>query len=332
MRKSTDTLSRHWAMLQRIPAHPRWISTAELNQYLANEAYEIDIRSTQRDLNHLSTRFPLYCEKDGRVNHWQWAKGAHALEVPSMAPTAAFAFNLVEQYLRPLLPGSTLKLMQPYFVRASGVMKNTKFQGWRKNVRIINRGPHLQTPPINNKVRDVVYMALMERRKFEVGYTPRQKNKAVTYEVNPHGLVIKEGITYLVSTLWDYDDLKHLALHRMSKPKDLHEPAKIIKGFDLNTYIENQSSFAYPVSKGSLKLKVQFSNSAAFHLQESRLSEDQKLTPVGKDKTLLSATVPDSSEIRWWLLGFGDQVEVLGPKALRDEFAGIANNLKGFYL
>ncbi|MBX3302969.1 MAG: WYL domain-containing protein [Nitrospira sp.] len=39
------------------------------------------------------------------------------------------------------------------------------------------------------------------------------------------------------------------------------------------------------------------------------------------------ASNKDTLELRWWLLGFGDMVEVLGPKTLRKEFAATAKRL-----
>ena len=36
------------------------------------------------------------------------------------------------------------------------------------------------------------------------------------------------------------------------------------------------------------------------------------------------ATVHDNPQLRWWLLAFGDQVEVLKPASLREEFLKIA--------
>jgi len=45
----------------------------------------------------------------------------------------------------------------------------------------------------------------------------------------------------------------------------------------------------------------------------------------------MEATVKDTSQLRWWLLGFGDSVEVLKPEKLRKEFAQIAKNLDGMY-
>ena len=331
MKKTTDTLSRQWAMLQHVPTHPRWISTKDLHQYLEKEGHEIDLRTTQRDLDRLSSEFPLYSEKQGRSNHWQWAKGAHALEIPSMTPSAALVFQLVEQYLKPMLPRSTLALIKPYLDRATEVMKSTRFHGWRKSVRLINGGPGLIPPQIGEDVRDVVYTALLEKKRFEASYRPRSSQCPVEYMVNPLGLVIKEGISYLVCTLWDYKDFKQLALHRIQSASLTDTPAVRIRGFDLDTYIYHGFSFAYPVSSGQLKLKIRMETGAAFHLHESKLSKDQAIKKLDDDFVQITATVADSSEIRWWLLGFGDQVEVLGPKKLRNEFATISENMHGHY-
>jgi predicted DNA-binding transcriptional regulator YafY len=302
-----------------------------MHQYLDKEGHDITLRTIQRDLDRLSIDFPLISMKEGRENLWQWTKGAHALEIPSMTPTTALVFQLVEQYLNSMLPRSTLNLIQPYLDRASAVMKTTSFHGWRKSVRMLSRGPKLIAPQIRTDVRDVVYGALLEKKRFEVTYHPRRQEKSIEYIVNPLGLVFKEGITYLVCTLWDYKDFKQLALHRMKSASLTDTPAIRHRGFDLNTYIEQDSSFAYPVSGNQLKLKIRMEAGAAFHLYESKLSKDQQIKKLDDDKVQLTATVADCSEIRWWLLGFGDQVEVLGPKSLRGEFTKIAKTLHNHY-
>ncbi len=279
VRKTAETLSRQWVMLKHIPAWPNSRSTKEIHQYLVSEGHETDLRTTQRDLDRLCVDFPLTSIQNGRANHWQWGKGAHALEIPSMTPSTALVFKLVEQYLKPLLPNSTLALIKPYLERATEIMKTTHFQGWRKNVRMLNRGPRLITPPVKPAIRDVVYTALMENRQFTARYRSRKNEKPIVYTVNPLGLVIRDGISYVISTLWGYDDLKHLALHRIQSASITDNKSRRIRGFDLDRYIEQESSFAYPVTSGELKLKVRFDQATAYHLHESKLSLDQVLKP-----------------------------------------------------
>jgi len=69
----------------------------------------------------------------------------------------------------------------------------------------------------------------------------------------------------------------------------------------------------------------------AEHLAERRLSGDQRITRRTGDRVLVEASVADTQELRWWLLGFGDAVEVLSPTLLREEFAGQARAMQTMY-
>jgi predicted DNA-binding transcriptional regulator YafY len=45
----------------------------------------------------------------------------------------------------------------------------------------------------------------------------------------------------------------------------------------------------------------------------------------------LSASVRETAELTWWLLGFGDQVEVVAPKRLRASLAETARSMCARY-
>ena len=68
-----------------------------------------------------------------------------------------------------------------------------------------------------------------------------------------------------------------------------------------------------------------------FNLDERPLSNGHRLEEQPDGRMLLTATVVDSSELRWWLLGFGDQVEVLAPASIREEMARIARRMVRHY-
>jgi len=141
--------------------------------------------------------------------------------------------------------------------------------------------------------------------------------------------VLKDGVAYLICTMWHYGDIRQLALHRMREATLRDAPARRPEGFDLDDYI---ASGAMQYDTGAtITLVARFSAGAAFHLEERPLSQDQSLAPQSDGWVRLSATVRDTSELRWWLLGFGDQVEVLAPKALREAFAAIAARMHERY-
>jgi predicted DNA-binding transcriptional regulator YafY len=66
-------------------------------------------------------------------------------------------------------------------------------------------------------------------------------------------------------------------------------------------------------------------------LYETPLSVDQTLT-VDSDQTLrVTATIVNTEQLRWWLLGFGGKVEVLSPEGLRADIAKVAEEMVNRY-
>lgn len=332
MRKATETLRRQWILLQSVPTYPHWQSTRKLHQRVRDQGHEVSIRTIQRDLDFLSTPFPLLSKARGKTLYWQWLQGAQGLEIPAMSQSTALVFQLSDHYLRQLIPGNVLGLLAPYLERASSVLADTKLSNWNDKVIHLEQGPQLTPPEVDEGIQDVVYGALLEGRQFEVEYVPRYETDSRTYPVNPLGIVLREGVFYIVCTIWEYTDIRQLAMHRIRTARLLDKEAQPIKDFDLKKYIQEESAFSYPESGKTIKLKARFSEGAAWHLTERRLSEDQVLKKTADGYYRLTATVKDTSELRWWLLGFGDSVEVLAPKALRREFKSLTESMAQMYL
>ncbi len=320
-------------MLGMVPRHPRKIDTASLRGRLAGEGFEASQRTIQRDLKSLSTCFPLVWDDRNKPYGWSWAKNAKVLDIPGMSPSVALAFNLAQTHLEPILPASTLNYLAPHFKRATEILRSVKKGNlgiWPDKVRILPRGVNLLPAEINAAVQENVNEALLNNKRFEAEYLPRDSGEVAKYEVNPLGLVYRHGVTYLVCTLWDYQDIKQLALHRMQKAHALMTKAKAPKGFDLDAYIQ-AGSFGYPVSDKTIRIKALFHEETAKHLVETPLSIEQKLKAQPDGRVLLEAEVPDTEDLRWWLLGFGEYVEVVAPKSLRQEFSQIAKSLSRIY-
>jgi len=329
----SDTLMRQWQMLRLIPRYPIKISTADLKQRLADEGFETTQRTIQRDLMTLSDIYPLTCDNRSKPFGWSWMRDADVMDIPGMDSHTALAFWLAGEYLEPLLPKSTSRKLQAHFKTAAKVLDHVETKkgapAWRNKVRVMHRGPELKTSVIIAEVECQVYDALLRNRRLAITYNPRGQEGAKEYEINPLGLVLKDGISYLVCSMWDYPDIRLLALHRTQTAELLDKLSTVPSGFDLDAYIASgELDFALG---GDIQLKALFSADAAFHLGERPLSDDQTITEQDDGRMLVTATAQDTSELRWWLLGFGDQVEVLAPQALRDEMTAIAHGVAAFY-
>ncbi|MDQ6967972.1 MAG: WYL domain-containing protein, partial [Mariprofundaceae bacterium] len=67
-----------------------------------------------------------------------------------------------------------------------------------------------------------------------------------------------------------------------------------------------------------IALKAIISRDVAFHLGERKLALKQKLTEQSDGSYLLEAKVLETSELRFWLRGYDDEIEILEPAKLRD--------------
>jgi len=227
---SADTTLRYLAMLQIVPAAPGRISVAALGDALRAREYDVTPRTLQRDLERLSAVFPMSCDREGRANHWYFTDKTALLQIPAMGDATALALKLAEDYLSPIMPLASLRLLQPYFRHAQEVLDKTRLGKWRSKVKIIRRGPQLIPPAIRPGVQEAVYQALLEGKQLQVSYKGRGKKDAAERVLNPLGVVAREGVFYLIATAWNYEDVRHFALHRITKAEVTDIPARTPAG------------------------------------------------------------------------------------------------------
>ncbi|MCP3850783.1 MAG: WYL domain-containing protein [Gammaproteobacteria bacterium] len=327
----SEVLYRHWVMLQLVPRPPRKISAQTVHQRLEGLGYETTERTVQRDLIKLSRIFPLVSDDRDKPFGWSWAKDAPMFDLPSMDVNTALTFYLTEKFLKHLMPPTVSDHILPHYKRASEVldkMPGKKLKHWRNKIRILSRTQHLLPPKIDEQVVSTVYQALLADQQFRVTYKPRS-GEVQLYEVSPRGLVIRDQVIYLVATLWGYSDVKQLLLHRMSDIELLDYKVKKI-ALNLDEYISS-GGFDLVEQEKQIRLIIRISNHTVQHLLETPLSNNQVVKPDGEHMSVLSAEVKDTQQLRWWLLGFGDGVEVIKPIGLRKEMIQVVDKMKNNY-
>jgi predicted DNA-binding transcriptional regulator YafY len=322
-------------ILQSIPRAPQKISSRQLHERLQQNNFVIDLRSVQRDLNELSTLFPDLQNDNCKVEiGWRWTKESKIQQIPAIDPSMALTFKLVDQFLSELVPQSVKAILKPYFDSSDDVLNalgTDKMATWSDKVRILPRTQPLIPAAINEEVLTTVYQGLFEGKQIQATYRRGYDEEIRDYVLNPLGLVFRENAIYLVANLKkDYAPL-HYALHRFTDCELLGSPVETSDDFKLDDVIKS-GSFEYAEIEGKmLSLTVIVDPTVAKHLSESPLSDDQTMTEGIDERIKVSATVKDTRQLKWWLLGFGDQVEVIKPKRLRDEFIEIGNSLVNRY-
>jgi len=316
----SETLLRQWEMLRSIPRAPAKVTVATLLAKLAAAGFKTTKRTVQRELNMLSTLFPLTSDDRSIPYGWSWATNAPTFDLPTMDGPTALTVRMIEQFIPTLLPPTIRELLAPQFARARAVLDanpENALGHWANCVRVVPREMPLLPPKFNNDAVRVVYDALLAGRRFTAEYRSRaaETDEIKSYEVNPLGLIARGTLLYLVCSLWNYQDIRQIALHRVVSAAPSEKTASRPYGFDLDRYIA-QGEFQYPVGP-MIQLKAKFARAAATHLYETPVSEDQVIESFDAEHVTVTANVRDTLQLEWWLLGLVASVEVLQPLELR---------------
>ncbi|WP_019895106.1 helix-turn-helix transcriptional regulator [Hydrogenovibrio halophilus] len=327
-----DTCYRKIQTLRALPKAPARKSVSDVFKDLKHQGFEIDRRSLQRDLKALARLFPIENDGNKDIPGWCWQKDAEKFELPEMSPSVALSFRMVKLFLERFMPPSTMTELGSYFDYADRILNslpNNQLSDWTQKVRYVSRTQPLHSPEIDPQILSSVYEALLSDRQIKAHYKPRGGDPR-DYVINPLGLVVVDQVMYLVCTLWEYEDVKQFALHRFRGVELSENPVNELDGFDLDDYVR-QGHFEYVVEQEEwITLQLKISAGLYPHLVESRLSTDQVIEQREGDY-FLKASVQNTNQLRWWLMGLGAEVEVLQPNALRSELIKNSQKLSSIY-
>jgi predicted DNA-binding transcriptional regulator YafY len=334
MATNQHSLLRQWNMLRLIPRSPQKISAAQLHERLSTADFPVTKRTVERDLNELATVFPLELDSRDRPYGWSWERNAASFDLPGLTLPQALTLALVEQHLGNQLPPGATDALKPHFRSArltlSAAGQATSSKDWLDKVRSVPPQQPLMAPSVDEACQRTVYQALMEDRQLRLHYRKRDAVAETVYEaVHPLAVVQRGGVIYLVCMFADYEDVRTVALHRIEQAEALYEAARSKPGFDIDAYIG--SGVFGVLTGGVVGLRAVFTRAAGEHLYETPLTPDQVVRADADGRLHLSASVPLTRALVWWLLGFGDGVVVQEPAALRDEIANVAMRMAEAY-
>lgn len=318
-------------LLTLIPRAPDRIATPQLHRLLAAQGIERTPRAIQLELQSLSGRYPLRCIDTSKPYQWQWPADAPHYEFPPMNAHEAITLKLAKTLLAPLLPRSTLAHLERRTKRADEVLRQAaQLSAWTRKVRVFPRGVPLRPPTIEGPVLAAVYDALLDGRCLEASYRRWGHEEDDAMVVHPLALIVRGSLLTMMCTIEPSTGVRQLHLHRFRSAKVTKHAARAPKGFDVDEEIRS-GNVAFRLGEAAAKLRALFSEKAAHTFEETPLADDQRLTKRRDGRVLLEATVADTIELRAWLLGYGPEVEVLAPKAIRDHVAHAARKVAAIY-
>ena len=345
--KALTTIHRRLDMLLLFTRKNQALTTQEITRKLNQNGDPIDESLVLRTLKQLEQAGLLQVvEEDDDLNddryidkktltytgRWRWPVGLDSrIKVfPKFSVGEIIAFRLMDLILKPLLPKESYEAIQPYLTAARNqceiLQKWDKINEWEKKVRVIPAAQPLLPPQSasQEKVREAILESLFRNLQCKVVYQQVWCNEPAEWMIHPLVYLQRGPAFYLLCTINDFTDVRQLALHRMLSAEVLESPCRKPLGFNIDKEVERHQGMGG--SYEPIRLVARFWKKAGLHLLETRLSEDQVIKDDEDSEShfWLTATVNDTAQLRWWLLSFGQNIEVFQPEALRAEMANHA--------
>ena len=314
----------------------KYLQTKEVHEKLGALGFEVSRKTVERDLQKLPELFPQHVFVNDLSKPYGYKSPQGSRKISGMTPEQAICLQLAFEYLYPLLPNRSLEPITPYLKEAEAILEmnaTKRMRNWKNKVLTLNEGFNLMPAKIKKGILPTIQSSLWEGKQIKVKYTSAYKKKLKTYTLHPVGLVYRGRISYLICSFEKHlDDFSYLALHRFHSVEILNE-SSIHRDKNVKSVAE---IVGFLVSPKKIKVKLKFSKTAGGHapgghLKETPISNNQKITETDDGFIIVEDTISDVLEFKWWVRAFGDAVEVIKPKSLREEFAQMSNRMRKMY-
>ena len=300
-------------------------SVDQLQRILAQQGIETTRRTIERDLLWLSRFFPL-CSDDARPRGWFWMKDRESIQIPRMDSLTALVLLMAYETLRPIFPPALLENWERYQRDAERALADSSLRDWRRHVAVLTSSVQLPAA-IPDWTLSNILEALENRCQITFTYRTPWRADVREHRVSPWGVVLQDGTLYLAAYYPDRGIPLLYASHRMQRIR-LHEAAaeEMPQDFSLRAFAQANLRFAELSRVIVLRFRVR--RDIAYLMEERPVGSNQKVETRGRAWVTFRAETENSAALRWWILSFGADLQVLGPadlvKSLRQTTAAMA--------
>jgi proteasome accessory factor B len=168
--------------------------------------------------------------------------------------------------------------------------------------------------------------AITKKRKVNIEYHSLFEGKVIDLCLCPYHLMYNRRAWYVLGHSSLHSSIRTFKLNRIRKLQISDKCFVMEKGFDLYEHLGRAWSM---IPEGRIyNVKLRFLPKVANNVAEVQWHGTQKVTRNSDGSATVEFRVDGLGEISWWILGYGDQVQILAPKALRNRVLETAKNMR----
>jgi len=176
-----------------------------------------------------------------------------------------------------------------------------------------------------DKLFGQLQIAMRKSKKARMLYRSLFEDGDIEVTLHPYHLMYNRRAWYILGFSEMHNEVRTFKLNRIKNLTVLEKCFLRDDGWDVHDYLGRAWSM---IPEGRIyNVKLRFSPKVARNVAEVHWHQTQEIS-FNEDGSLeVEFRVDGLGEIRWWILGYGDQVEVLRPAALRKRIACVAERM-----
>ncbi len=205
----------------------------------------------------------------------------------------------------------------------------------REQLRDVVSTIRIQPPPINplegrKPIYDQLLEAIVNRRAVRIRYHSLAEQERIVTRLSPYRMFFSRRSWYVVGRSSLHRAKRTFHLGRILELTTLDEHFQVPRGFSIERYLGN-AWHMIPEKGRDSEVVVRFSRLVAQNVAEVNWHKTQRLAWRDDGTLDFRVTVSGLNEISWWILGYGDQAEVIEPPELRRLVAERAKRMAAMY-
>jgi predicted DNA-binding transcriptional regulator YafY len=204
----------------------------------------------------------------------------------------------------------------------------------REQLRDISSAVQIKLEPSNRLTGQLpIYRQLLaaigSRRPVVIQYESFSDGQVIRLKLCPYRMLFSRRSWYVIGRSSVHREVRTFNVGRIRSLETLDEPFYMPRGFNIQRYLGN--AWHLIPDGPDAEVVVRFSPLVARNVAEVMWHKTQSVAWREDGSMDFHVRVAGVREISWWILGYGDQAEVIKPQQLRQIIADHADRLVKMY-
>lgn len=312
----------HILQLLIILQYKEFVTAGELSDFLM-----VDKKTIYRYINSLnSANIPIHAKK-GRYGGFYIDKNFY-MKSPELDENEIKALLMAGQ----ILTEENGFIYEKEYKSAIGKIKNN-LSGKNIDLNNIYNYKDFNINSIgNNKISQdkisKICSGIMNNKSIDISYFNINRNEITFRKVDPYDIIFKYGKWYIVGYCHFNKYIEIFDINRIKNIKDTKDTFIISKDFSINNFLEKYKTIFI---KDKMKVQLKFNKNRADFIKNNRWYANEEINELKDGNILFEVYVENFKEIKRWILGFGEDVQVLSPKELKNQLRDEVSKLNNIY-